>query len=791
MSHRKVIYCFLLLTATLVFAKKLVGQNNLFLDDYAFACVDAGKSLIPAIDSGCYSFVLGLYQEGDSFYLKNTSDKNLFHQKLDSIAKLTDKAIVVLKGNYKQSDLKEYLTTLEKDIFIGDWEQWPLLTTFLKEKHHITVFLEDQLTLALTDSLKRNSSNLEQILNESLNKLVIFEPSTLEIDSLTSTCYNQWNATGKIPNFVVVSPQYVRQAKNTINTINQTRRFKGEVKFQDSFLNKIYWKQFPGSVTSGKFSFPLLDESIILSPYKNGFKITPGEIIHNIGMKDVPRLLNAFESTMQDKLFYHFRFEHNTDNQVEKDWKNTISKGANWIKDDERKNVVHFKQLNSFIDYSKDNSLNFNTPISVSVWVKPDSLMNFMGIVGFGKAFSLKLRKEKLSFTTATIKDHLTDSLFKIDNWTQVGIVFTPGATVDFYSNGKKVKSVVASKVLPSNQALIIGNNVWGEQFYGAVDELMIWDRGLSEKEFSELYQNQLTPQSISFQNKLIMFVGVACLFLLLILLFKTKRTKEQKLQLNSSKAKKNQYTVHTFANRIEIFGTFNVVSEKEGNISKLFSPLLKQLLSFFIINTVYSENGITSKKINDTFWPGFTKIQAKENRGTNIQKLRKLLEHLPGVNIVFREKRWFFECSRESYTDLLQYANLRNLLSNQLNSSSVNFNDVKKFLSVLKNGKILQNIDSEWLDETKNKISYEVNTLLSRLCSEEIKGNTLKVDMAKTMLHFDDLNEEALKIMVKELIKNGNHGQAKQAFEEFGRRYFILYSEHFPVDYNSLQKSK
>ena len=121
------------------------------------------------------------------------------------------------------------------------------------------------------------------------------------------------------------------------------------------------------------------------------------------------------------------------------------------------------------------------------------------------------------------------------------------------------------------------------------------------------------------------------------------------------------------------------------------------------------------------------------------------------------------------------------------MDSGSVNTNDLKGFLSVLKNGNILQNIDSEWLDETKNKISYEVNTLLSLLYSDEIKGNSIKIGIAKTMFLFDDLNEEALKIMVNELIKNGNHGQAKQTYEEFARRYLALYNEPFPKDYNSL----
>jgi two-component SAPR family response regulator len=211
----------------------------------------------------------------------------------------------------------------------------------------------------------------------------------------------------------------------------------------------------------------------------------------------------------------------------------------------------------------------------------------------------------------------------------------------------------------------------------------------------------------------------------------------------------------------------------------------------FLIIKTTTSENGITTKNINDNFWPGFTKNQAKENRGSSIKKLRNLLKQLTGADIVFRDKKWFFEVADYNYVDFIHYNNLKNIIKLQLKSETLSSKNIEAFLDILQKGNILQNIDSEWLDLIKNNISHEVTNLLSKIYSSKLTNNNLGISIAKTMLLFDDLNEEALQFLVQELISCGNHGQAKQTFEEFSRRFETLYNEPFPINYSSIQKRK
>jgi hypothetical protein len=53
---------------------------------------------------------------------------------------------------------------------------------------------------------------------------------------------------------------------------------------------------------------------------------------------------------------------------------------------------------------------------------------------------------------------------------------------VEICINGEWSSTLEASEIKPSGQSFLIGTNLWGEQFFGSIDELKIWDRGLSEK---------------------------------------------------------------------------------------------------------------------------------------------------------------------------------------------------------------------------------------------------------------------------------------------------------------------
>ena len=321
-----------------------------------------------------------------------------------------------------------------------------------------------------------------------LDKLILYNSSAQTDSVLLNNTLELWKCTGKPPNFILASEIQIEAVKKVADSLNSKRRFRGIVEYNGKLLNKISWMKSSKTITPAKFSFPLMASDQVLSPYKNGYRITPAEVIHHASQNDAPRFFSAYNIDIKDKLIYNFSFDKRIENAEDITWDRFISKNVSIVNDSKRGRVLYFNSNDSFIDYSKENTLNFETPISIAAWVKPDSIRPYMGILGFGMAFSLKLRDGNPDFTMATVKDHTIEQPLKINEWQHLVVVYNPKETVEFYLDGERVGEADAHNIIPSKQSLVIGNNIWGEQFYGSIDDLKIWNRGLSQKEITTLF---------------------------------------------------------------------------------------------------------------------------------------------------------------------------------------------------------------------------------------------------------------------------------------------------------------
>lgn len=83
------------------------------------------------------------------------------------------------------------------------------------------------------------------------------------------------------------------------------------------------------------------------------------------------------------------------------------------------------------------------------------------------------------------------DSYIPVFTWTHLALVFD-GSALNLYVNGNQVASKLqASPLAPTSSPLHIGGDHYGEYFPGLVDEVRIYDRGLSS---SEIQEDMTTP---------------------------------------------------------------------------------------------------------------------------------------------------------------------------------------------------------------------------------------------------------------------------------------------------------
>ncbi|MEI6865268.1 LamG-like jellyroll fold domain-containing protein [Flavicella sp.] len=776
----------------LLFSNFIYSQNDLSVDDVAFICEHTNLSIEKNLLLGTRAFILDINETKTSYTLNNSKEQKQLEQAFIPIQKFlknNSKEIIplIFKGTYDENQLRLFLKNyfVEK-IYFQNEVDWPKIAS-LKEKgiQILAIFKSDIVSTSIERIRKENKYN-NRFSSDPLHKLVLFKSNAITDSILLKNCFELWRTTGKAPNFIVAPKIKISNLKIITDSLNQTRRFRGVLEYNGKRLNKISWIKSPKISTPAKFSFPLTKLRLVLSPYKNGYRITPAEVIHHVSLSDAPRIFTAFDVILKDKLIYDFSFDNEIVNSMEPEWSRAISKDISFVKDSKRGNVLYLNTLDSFIDYSKENTLNFETPISISVWVKPDSIPQFMGILGFGMAFSFKLKKGNPDFTTATIKDHVIKHPLKIHKWHHLVAIYNPKTTIEFYLDGKMIGESNITDIIPSNQSLVIGNNIWGEQFYGSIDDLKIWDRGLSSKEIATLYNYK----PIKNTNMFSVFIGVLGLIGLVVLVIYIRRRLIKRSISTPKKASKPQVIPTHTQNTLRLFGDFEMyLASKETTLS--FSPLHKQLLSFLVLTTLEDKEGVNTNKLTETFWPGAPKLKAKENRNGNIRKLRMVLSGIDGLEVVFENKKWRILNNRKLKIDIFFYTKLKENLEANLMNDKFSLDELEAFLELVKKGNILQNTQTEWTDYYKNKISNEVENLLSKIHKAQNKNlpPQLNIKIAKTILLFDNLNENALGILITELVSSGKHGLAQNVYTTFAKNYEALYVESFDVKYQSFIK--
>lgn len=223
----------------------------------------------------------------------------------------------------------------------------------------------------------------------------------------------------------------------------------------------------------------------------------------------------------------------------------------------------------------------------------------------------------------------------------------------------------------------------------------------------------------------------------------------------------------------INLFGPFTVADAEGNDISKSFTPLLKELFLLLYLYTEMGKGGITSERINELLWPGRAAKDAKNNRSVNFVKLKNLLDKIGNYSLCKENDRWLLQLEQETIpTDLKIY---------------LACNDPIRIAEILNKGGFLPETEYEWLDKFKATISSDsIQVLLQQLeKSNAIPDDT--VSLCNAVLLSDPLCEEAIYYKCKALIHLKQHASAKKIYTDFTKAYQNLYGESFDKPYSEM----
>ena len=340
-----------------------------------------------------------------------------------------------------------------------------------------------------------------------------------------------------------------------------------------------------------------------------------------------------------------------------------------------------------------------------------------------------------------------------------------------------KEKSVLYAVLMQKNQSDNFNVDIYSLSYPPLKVSDVIQKSGLTEKKSNQL-------------------IFVICLLLLIGLFFvvffcvrrKRRETPPAKSisSFSGSAAKTPVVELKTPVSTVKLLGGFQVFDKEGVDITDNFTPIVKQILLYLLLNTVKDGKKVTSEKLDETFWFEMDKASASNNRSVNVRKLRLLLEKVGDISIVNKTSYWFVEMGDRVVCD---YKNIMLLLKKTKEEKRVSANILTAILDIAQNGTLLPNLNAEWADGYKSEYStLLIEVLLKSVLLPEVESDlNLQVKIANVILLHDNIDEEAVRIKCRALFLLGQKGASKQCFDKFAQEHLRLLNAYPEISYDEV----
>lgn len=234
---------------------------------------------------------------------------------------------------------------------------------------------------------------------------------------------------------------------------------------------------------------------------------------------------------------------------------------------------------------------------------------------------------------------------------------------------------------------------------------------------------------------------------------------------------------IFLFGGDLQLFGPDGT------DMTRSFTPLIKELFLVILLHTLRRGRGISSEKLTEQFWFDKSTESARNNRSVNIAKINTILERLGNAKISKETGYWKLRADDDIYIDYKKY------LAIVIDKDVPSKNRIQELSAIVQRGGFLSETDYAWLDPFKEEVSIQViNTYMRFAENAQIADDPeFMIELANNIFYFDPVHEEAMTIKCKALAHLGNHSLATQTFESFRNEYRQIYGEEFGKDYKTI----
>lgn len=229
-----------------------------------------------------------------------------------------------------------------------------------------------------------------------------------------------------------------------------------------------------------------------------------------------------------------------------------------------------------------------------------------------------------------------------------------------------------------------------------------------------------------------------------------------------------------TKPNSIYLFGDFTVRDRNNRDITYMFSVQLKQIFCL-ILQYSTTEDGITSQRLSNILWPGKPADKVKNSRGVTINHLRKTLNELDGIELIYDKGYFKIVHTEDFYCDYTRC--LQIISANEAEEYR------KEFVEILTRGKFLQLSDDPLFDSFKEKMEKKLEPALilemEKSFTAELYPATIA--LAEVMFNIDPLHDTALTFQIKAMQKLKMNDEARMKYQAFVIEYKKIMGTDYP----------
>jgi two-component SAPR family response regulator len=258
-----------------------------------------------------------------------------------------------------------------------------------------------------------------------------------------------------------------------------------------------------------------------------------------------------------------------------------------------------------------------------------------------------------------------------------------------------------------------------------------------------------------------------------------------QSLPLDDRHSNQGLYETAKETSSIFLFGNLEVIDKEGKDITRQFTPLLKEIFLMILVHTFKDGKGISSDKLYETIWADKPLKDARNNFSVNIVKLKSILEKIGSTAISKETGKWRFEILDNSikldYHQFIQLANVK--------PAVIEKSFISELLSIINRGSFLREAQYTWLDDAKANVSdFVITTILSYTLNATLPSEPdFILKLANCIFQFDQMNEVALEFKCRSLMILGKHGLAKETYINFNKEYKKNYGEDFGKAYSQI----